>query len=340
MKLSKLFPLATLALTLMVQGAFAAPLEMSFQSVWNPAQRQNADALEPWAKSFEERTDGDMKVNLFYVGGLVETNSVAEAVRSGMLDMTAWNVLDYNQHPYMYMFALPYLTESPDHGMRIWQKLIEEVPGFKEDLNEPGVFLSSGVSAPWAIASLNIPVRSPADMKGKRVLSIAGVFGDYIEAWGGIPVSVTMGDVYTGLQRGMGEMFICGISCVKGSRVHEFAKYITLPGMTSASVFPYNINKDLYEDMTDEQRAILHELSDPLGQAVVDSFNVDFDVSVMEFKAAGVEVIIPTPEEQLVFQNAAKDTIETLWIPRMKEAGIKDPAKVIEQYYEIAESVR
>lgn len=340
MKLKKLFPLAGLALIFMAQSTFAAPLEMSFQSVWNPAQKQNADALEPWASSFEERSDGDMKVNLFYVGGLVEANSVIDGVRSGMLDMTAWNALDYNLHPYLYMFAMPYLIDSPDHGMRVWQKLMEEVPGFDTDINEPGLLLSAGVSAPWAIASLNIPVRSPSDMKGKRVLSIAGVFGDYIESWGGIPVSVTMGDVYTGLQRGMGEMFVCGISCVKGSRVHEFAEYITLPGMTSAGMFPYAINRELYEDMTDEQRAILHELSDPLGQAVVDSFSKDFDVSVEEFKAAGVEVIIPTPEEQLVFANAAKDTLETLWVPRMEEAGIENPMELIEQFYEIADSVR
>ncbi|MCH5276555.1 MAG: TRAP transporter substrate-binding protein DctP [Desulfovibrionaceae bacterium] len=334
--------LCALALSLLVAcpAAQAATLDMNFQSLYNPAQRQNADALKPWADSFAEKSNGDLVMHFFYAGGVVDPFGVFEALKNGMLDAAGWSPMDIKQVPYAYMFQLPYLAKDQPHGYRLLNRMVEEIPELKSDLNAPGVLLSMAASAPVMIASKDTPVHSPADLKGKRVLVSAGAFAEYVEAWGGIPVTVAMNDVYVGLQRGMGEMFICGVSCVKGARVQEFCKYSTVTGQTFTAPFPYSINRDLFEqDMTPEQQQLTMELSKDLGLNVINSFVRDVEDTYKEFEAAGMEVYFPTEEEMNQFVTDAKKLTDSLWVRRLTEAGVKDPAVWIKRYYDIAASV-
>lgn len=340
MKLKRVLSALALSVFVACPAAQAATLDMNFQSLYNPAQRQNADALEPWAKSFAEKSNGDMVMHFFYTGGVVDSFGVLEALKNGMLDAAAWSPLDIKQTPYAYMFQLPYLVKDQPHGYRVLKAMIEQVPELKNDMNSPGVLLSFAASAPIMIASKDTPIHSPADLKGKRVLVSGGAFAEYIEAWGGVPVTVAMGDVYVGLQRGMGEAFICGVSCVKGARVQEFCKYSVMTGQTFTAPFPYSINRDLFEkDMTPEQQALTMELSKDLGQNVINSFVRDVEDTYKEFEAAGMEVYFPNEEEMAMFVNDAKKLTDTLWVRRLTEAGIKDPETWIKRYYDIAASV-
>ncbi|MBO4317483.1 MAG: TRAP transporter substrate-binding protein DctP [Mailhella sp.] len=321
--------------------AYAAPLEMNFQSLYNPAQRQNADALEPWAKSFEEKSGGDMKMHFFYAGGLVEANAIYDSLKSGALDSAGWSTLDIKQTPYFYMCQLPYLTKNQQQAYNVFKKMYEEIPEMKADLDSAGVLLSMAASAPVAIASKDIKLRTPADLAGKRVLVAGGgAFAEYVEAWGGIPVVVAMGDVYIGLQRGMGEMFICGVSCVKGARVQEFCKYMTVTGQTFTTPFPYTMNRALFEeDMNDQQRALTLELSKDLGQNVITSFLADVQNTYKEFEAAGMEVYFPNEDEMKQWVDGAKSTIDKLWVRRLKDAGVANPEEWIKKYYDFSASV-
>ena len=330
-----------LVATMLIAGtAQAATLDLNFQSLYNPAQRQNADALEPWAKSIEKVTNGEVKMHFFYTGGIVEGSDVHNGLKHGMVDAAGWAATDIKLTPYLYMVGIPYLSKDQAHAYRVIKKLYDEVPELRKDFEYPGKLLSFGASAPFMVASKDTPVHSPKDFVGKRVLVTSGMFGEIVEAWGGIPVTVSMGDVYVGLQRGMGEMFICGVSCVKGARVQEFCKYSVATGQTSVSAFPYNINKDVFEqDLTPEQQKAIVEASKDLGQKVVDSFLVDVENTYKEFREAGMEVYFPNEQEMAEFKKATMSIIEKNWLPRLADAGVKDPAKWVKKYYDIAATV-
>ncbi|MBO4316941.1 MAG: TRAP transporter substrate-binding protein DctP [Mailhella sp.] len=321
-------------------SAYAAPLEMNFQSAWQPAQKQNPDAIEPWAKSFAEKSDGEMIMHVFYTGGLVESSALAEAIKSGMVDSGGWSFSDQKKTPYLFLTQLPYIGKDQAHAYRVFHKLIDEVPELRAELDSVGILLSASISAPCMIASRDTPIRSIADIKGKRVLCAVPLFSEYVEAWGGIPVSVSPGDVYVGLQRGMGEMMLCGISCVKGTRVHEVCKYATDLGMTFSSLFPYSMNRELFEkDMTPGQQALTLELSKDLGKKVLDSFLADVANSYKEFEAAGCSVSRLGEAEEAEFIKVTRDNIMPNLVRKAKEAGLADPQSVIDRYLEIAASV-
>ena len=339
MKLKSILSVLALG-ALFAAPAYAAPIEMNFQSAWSPAQKQNAEAIVPWAESFEKASNGDMKMHVFFAGGLVEANALVDSIKSGMVDAGGWVMTDYKQMPYVFMTGLPYIMKDQAHAYRVVHKFLEEVPEFKAEVESVGVFLSGASSAPFMIASREVPIHTPADIKGKRVLYWAPTFAEYIEAWGGIPVQVAPGDIYVGLQRGMGEMFLCGVSCVKGARVQEFCKYATALEMASSGLFPYSMNRELFEkDMTDEQRKLTMELSKDLGKRVLDSFLKDVEGAYAEFEAAGCKVIRLNQDELALFAKDAQEYIIPKIERKAKEAGVADPQAVVEKYMKIAASV-
>ena len=327
--------------TLLIAGtAQAAPLELNYQSVWNPAQRQNAEVIAPWLDSFEAATKGEVKMHLFYAGGIVEQTDIVNGLKHGMVDAAGWSATDIRQTPYVYMVGLPYLAKDQAHGYRVIKKLYESIPELRKDFSVPGELLSIGCSAPFAVASKDKPVHSPKDFEGKRVLVISGMFGEIVQAWGGIPVQVAPGDVYVGLQRGMGEMFICGVSCVKGARVQEFCKHMVVTGMTSCNAFPLSFNQDVFnEDMSPATQKTVKEISANVGEKMVASFLKDVEDTYTEFRNAGMEVYFPNDEEMADFATKTKTIIEKNWLSRLADAGVKDPATWVKKYYDIAATV-
>ena len=332
---------AALALPLACQVAFASDIELAFQSCYAPAQTQNVDILVPWAEAFKEKSGGSLIVNFFPVSSIVDVNETAHAVSSGMLDMGIWGPASFpKDSPYGYGINLPFLTKNSRHGTALIYSLYEQLPEFKEDVDKMGVLLSMWVSASFGISSVNNPVRSPADIKGKRVLIVSASDSVTIEAWGGIPVFVTPSDVYVGLQRGMGEMFYTAIPYQKGLRIMEVAKYIT-PIPSTANQMILSINRDLYEDLSEEQKSLLNaETGRALAERIAANLDADVEGCLKLFEEAGAQVVNLTPEEQDVFFEGLQATVDGYWVESLKDAGVKgDTRALIDRYYQVAESI-
>ena len=339
MKLHHFIETITLSV-LTTATAYGAPLEMNFQSGWSARQTQNVEVVIPWTSSFAEKSGGDMIMHIFYTNGIVEQNSVPDAIKSGMLDAGLWSLQDHKKMPYTYLAGLPYLAKNQDHAYRVSQKMMEEVPELKAEIDSVGVLVGSTVTPPYMMASRDFPVKSPADIKGRRVLCVVPTLAEYVEAWGGIPVMVSPGDIYIGLQRGMGEMILCGVSCIKGFRAHEVCRYSTDLGMASFNIIPFSINKDLFEkDMTEKQRELTRELSKNLGKDLMDSYRGELERIYKEFESAGCKVIRLSEDETGAFVEEARANILPAYVRKAKDAGIDEPEKIVKRYQEIAAGI-
>lgn len=331
---------AAAALLLVCPPASAANMELSFQSCYAPAQSQNIDILIPWAESFARKSGGSLVVNFFPMSAIVDAFEAAHGIMNGMLDMGIWGPASFpKEAPYGYAINLPFLTRNSRHGTALVRALYEQLPEFKADIDEVGVPLAQWVSASFAISSVNAPVRGPADIRGKRVLILSPSDSVTVEAWGGVPVLVTPADVYVGLQRGMGEMFYTAIPMQKGLRLMEVARYIT-PLPSTCNLMVLSINRDLYDDLDNEQKALLHAETEGLSERIAAHLDADVEGCLKLFEEAGAEVIALTPEEMEAFSKGLRDTIDGYWVKNLKDVGIKgDTRALIDRYYELAESL-
>lgn len=318
----------------------AAELELSFSSGYSPAQTQTAEIVTPWAESFPEKSGGAMAVHVFPFGSHTHMDEVGHAIRDGSLDMGVWYATFPKEAPFLQLFNLPFMMKSSRHGTALLYSLYEQIPEFRNEADSVGVLLTMWSSAKAGICSVNAPIRSPGDIRGKRILITSPYDAPTIEAWGGIPVFLDPTDVYVGLQRGMGEAYYNAIPFQKGLRLNEVARFIT-PLPAKAVAHYLSINRDLYADLSPAEKTVLHDLCNrELGEKYADSLDRDVDAVLQLFRDSGAQVMLLTPEEEKAFQAAVDPILSSYWEPRFQEIGLPGDIQAwIAKAYEISHSL-
>ena len=337
------FFLGAAAAFLLLSPYTAAAMELNFQDIYAPSQTQTIEIIKPWAESFAEKTGGAFSVHHFPVSSVVEMSEARSAVMSGMLDMGIWAASQQpKESPYAYLANLPFVLKSAQHGTELIWKMYEEFPEFKKDIDDVGELLAMWVGASFGFCSIGNPVVTPADLKGKRVLTLVPGDSKTIEAWDGIPVYVTPSDAYVGLQRGMGEVCFTAMPYMKGLRLMEVAKNVTeMP--VSQSIMALSVNHDVWNDLDDEQRRLLKESTGKaFSMQVAASLDKDIDIVNQLFREHGGEVIDLSPEQREVFADAATSLIDLktgYWVEHLTDCGVPDAAVWMKKVYELSDSI-
>lgn len=326
MKASKWFLALTAAASLAAAPAMAADEEfqLSFQTMYAPAQQQMKDVFEPFIREVEKRSNGTLKIDLFGVGALVPALEEADSVRAGNLDMGQTAMNHPKETPYLYLLNMvPDMCLTVEDTIKVGP-LLYDIPELKREIDRYGVPFAFTSYVPQIIASVNSPIRTPADLKGKRMLVTAPNQAMLAEAWGAIPVMVSLSDVYIGLQRGMGEAYMSGLSWHKGSKIYEVARYMTNIGYPNTNVMPFLINRDLFEELSENQRNVLMETAREFFNApMLASWNSDFAEATRIFAENGVTLYNPT-EEELAQWHEANARVISPSLERLRELGVND----------------
>lgn len=321
----------------------ASAMELTMQDVYAPSQTQTIEIIRPWTDSFAEKTGGALAIHYFPVGSVVELSETRTAITSGMLDMGIWAPSQQpRESPYAYLANLPFILKSSQHGTEFIWRMYETFPEFKNDIDEVGELLAMWVGASFGFCSIGEPVVTPGNLAGKRVLTLVAGDSKTIEAFGGIPVFVTPSDAYVGLQRGMGEACFTALPYMKGLRLMEVAQSVTeMP--VSQSIMAMSVNRDVWNELTAEQRRMLKESTGKaFSMRVAVSLDKDIDMVNQLFREHGGQAIILTPEQRNVFADAAGSLIDPqtgYWVGHLADCGIPDAAVWMKKAYDLSDSI-
>lgn len=338
--MKRLVSLAIASALLMPFAAHAKPQTLNFESMYTDAQAQTVDIFKPWAAEFKEVSQGDLTVNHFAVGTIVEYAELRNAVSNGVVDMATWvTTQSPRENPLGYLSSLPFFTKGARHGTLATWKLIDQYPEVLEEYNKAGVFLTQCMGASYGLISSKGTLRTPADLAGKRVLTLNGVDAKIVESWGGSPVHVAPGDAYVGLQRGMGDAMFCPMPFVRGYKFFEVAPYVTVIDSTQ-SVIVMSINKDVWEDLTPDQQKLL---KDRTGKALSMRWAEHLDEDVNSICAMiednGGTVVRLSDEELHLFKEKSDTLLDSYFTEYFeKNCGLKDAKTWFERAYAASES--
>ncbi|MDK3019088.1 TRAP transporter substrate-binding protein DctP [Pseudodonghicola flavimaris] len=162
-----------------------------------------AHVIKPQIEAFNEAANGEMEIELYYADQLVPTGELFRALQNGTLDAvqsdeaTMASPVDISVFGGYFPFATRYSLDVPAlfkyYGLaEIWQEAYDEVDNV--------TWLSTGAWDPLHIFTKE-PIRSLADMKGKRVFGVPTA-GRFLSRYGLIPVTVPWDDVEVALQTG------------------------------------------------------------------------------------------------------------------------------------------
>ncbi len=311
--------------------------EYSVQSFWGSAHHLNKVFWEAWCKDMTDKSGGKAVFHYYSLNTLVKSDGVATAIKAGNLDaggiqmQTAVSMMPHSQ-----VLGLPFLVQNAREACVLYAKMFETFPEMRDEVNKNFKLLAAFGSDRYAFASNNVLIKTPADLKGKRVLVWAAYQMDEVKSWGGQPVQIASSETYMGLQRGLGEVAYVPAPAVESNKLSEVAKNITLiPSRTLPMILA--INHDSWKTLPKEVQKQVEETTGPKLSEFIGTELVKLTDGDMEkHKASGCTVYMLSLEEQKVFKDAAAEANNAYWADMLSRNGVKDPKAWIAKVEKLA----
>ncbi|MFC4409947.1 TRAP transporter substrate-binding protein [Chungangia koreensis] len=274
-----------------------------------------------FAKLVEEKSDGDIKIEIHGNATLGSEAEAIEQVIDGTLDMTvvAADSSLANTVPEMNLFGLPYIFEDREH---VYSKLDgepgQELLGLVDDANMKGLGF-------WEVGFRHLtnnkkPINVPEDVKGMKIrVQPAPVWEAHMNALGASATPVAFNELYSALDQGLVDGQENPISSIYSMKFYEVQKYIALTGHTYTPAVVI-ASQNAWDKLTDEQKSIIEEAVKETATYQRDYLAGKEEEIINELKGEGVEFTEPDRE---AFKEATKDVKEAL-----KE---QVPAELIEE---------
>lgn len=195
-----------------------------------------------------------------------------------------------------------------------------------------GIFLG-GCSTPVYNFICMSPIRTPEDAKGKKIRTAGGAQTDWVESIGGVPVSVPIGDVYSGLSRGSLDCTMSDPTNLdKGNKFWEVAKSVTTLPMGVVMGAVYVANPSFWQGLDDNQRsALLDHMALGLARTQI-TYAADVEAAFAGSRERGLEIIEPDASLSDTLATFQSDFVANLPQKSVDDRGIESPADLIDAF--------
>lgn len=210
-------------------------------------------------KLIEEKSGGELELQLFDSAQLFKDKEVPEAVGSGAVEAgSAFLGRFTGAVPAVDVVAIPFIFENEAH----LRASVAAGSAMREALDSAILRETNNKVLWWQAFGRNIylsngsPIRTPADMKDKKVRTYGKVHGWTVEALGGAPTLMSGSKQFLAYQQGAVDVGMTGASAVKSRKLYEVMDNMTL-SYDSAIEFLAVMNNDFFESLTPEQQKII-----------------------------------------------------------------------------------
>ena len=270
------------------------------------AQSTHIGARDYFKKYVEEKSKGQIIVELYPNGVLGGDRQVIEAVQLGTIHMTIpaaavlsgfepkFQVLDF---PYLFKDkASAYRALDGDLGKKLNSLLL---PLGMRNL----VFAENGFRH---TTNNRAPIYKPEDMKGLKIRTMESpVHIASFKALGANPTPMNFGELYTALQQKTVDAMECPIPLIYTSKFYEVQRYCSLTGHFYAATAVL-INENYFQSLPKDLQKIIQDGAN-LFRKEQRKLSEKQDSEMLEaLKKAGMKVNDITPEQKKLFINATQ----------------------------------
>jgi tripartite ATP-independent transporter DctP family solute receptor len=211
-----------------------------------------------FAELLEQKTNGQLRVEIFPGGMLGSETEVIHKVQTGMIELTFIGHDPLAEFaPVTTLLSMPYLFRDHDHGFRVLEGPVGEE--IERTLRERQLrVLGWGNNGARVYTNNRGPIETPEDVRGLKVRSPRSPVNLAITAaLGGIPVAMPFGETYTALQQGVVDGQENAVINVYPINIHEVQRYMSMTHhLLSFTVLV--INENFFNTLSPElQEAVL-----------------------------------------------------------------------------------
>jgi len=255
--LTRLLAGAAITLAMTTTPLFAAETTMRI-SLQLPLKSHLGQNLVLFEKEVEERSKGEIDVEIYDSAQLYKDKEVPAAVGSGAIEAGVASLTRYvGDVPAVDVFYMPFLLNT--------EEKVRAAVAKDSDVRGPidEAIAGTGSTVLWwqayggaILLSKDGPIKTPADMKGKKARVFGKTLGDWVTATGGAPTLISGSEQYLAYQRGTVDIGMTGVSGVKSRKLWEVMDTITKTNHADIE-FIVVVNTEWWEALPEEHREII-----------------------------------------------------------------------------------
>jgi TRAP-type C4-dicarboxylate transport system substrate-binding protein len=225
-----------------------------------PAQGYTKAAAD-FVDLIQERTNGRVKIQVYWSQTLVKQNEIVSALQAGTADIG-----QLVPHVETGKIPLSMIGQQPGIGNDLWARisafydLCNQDP-VKSELAKYNIKTISAMGASETYIMSKQPIRTLAELKGKKIAA-TGVQAQVVTALGGVPVTMGPTDQYTSLDKGTIDGIAAPLAAVGDFKFYEVGKYYTyIP--CGPRVIQVGMNEDSWNKLpADIQKVFIDSVPD------------------------------------------------------------------------------
>ncbi|MBN2643886.1 MAG: TRAP transporter substrate-binding protein [Desulfuromonadaceae bacterium] len=293
---------AMLLVALMATPVLAGPIVLKFSHVV-AVDTPKGQAAEYFKKLVEERSHGEIKVEVYPNSSLFNDNDVMVPLMTNSVQMAAPSFSKFTKFaPQVQLFDLPFLFNDVDHLHKVCtgevgQKILDLV-GTK------GLVGLGYWDSGFKQLSANKPLLNPEDAAGVkfRIMS-SKVLEEQFHAVGANPQVLPFSEVYSALQQGVVDACENPLSNFYTKKFYEVQKDLT---MSNHGYLGYLVvtNKIFWNKLSDANKALIKTAMDEAtvyGNGLALKMDEDYLQKVKESGKTAVHTL--TPEQRKAWQD-------------------------------------
>ena len=255
-------------------------------------------------EKLEEKTNGKIKVDLFFGGILGNERELMDLVSTGALQGTRGGFFN-DVNPKYNLLTLPFLVSNWDEATNLVNS------SFMEEINnqskENGFHVpATGISQGFRAHTNNKkPILTPEDFKGLKMrVPMQEVFIETAKAFGANPQELAAIDIYQALQTGVIDGQDNPPANIWDFKMHEVSKYLTVTNYATGPD-PFIVNLKWYNTLTPELKIIFDRVAKET-MAKSDEMNKEKESEYLDMLSKYLQINFITDERLIPFQKAVK----------------------------------
>jgi len=339
--MKKIFSAFIIGVTTLSAGANAA--QLSYGTYLKSTHNIVQDAVKPYLDEITEKTNGSVTFKYFTDGTVVSATTAAKGVQQGLIDMG---------------MILPLYAGSTMPMTAIFSNL----PQLKSDslvttavINELFFLNCEECQSEWASAKL-LPIALYAtspyylqcsaminrqdDLKGKRIQVMSADTGAFASEIGGLPVNLTISELYTGMSQGTLDCFVGSMSWLQTYGTKDVVKsIIDVPLGVFRPMSHMNMNAGKWNRLNkEEQQAFVDGVVKLVANSAY-SYAREHQTAYDDGVASGIKFVAPFPGFEEAYDRSTSES-GTRFLDLAQKVGIKDPQRLLDRYLELGRQWR
>ncbi|KJS78752.1 MAG: C4-dicarboxylate ABC transporter [Pseudomonas sp. BICA1-14] len=244
--------------------------------------------VRKFAQEVEQRSNGELKFEIFPASSLVKTPAQFGALQKGSIDMTLYPLAyEGGKIPQVNITLMPGLVTSYEQGHRWKQAPIGQE--LERILEDKGVKVITWIWQAGGVAAKPKAVLVPEDIKGTKIRGGSKHMDMMFKAGAASVTNVPSSEVYSAMQTGVLDSTVTSSTSILSFRLEEVADHVTTAEQNTFWFMfePLLMAKSTFERLSPEQQKLVMEVGASLEQFSIDESKKD-DFRVAEvFEKAG-----------------------------------------------------